>query len=113
MKDTTLSDLSRQTSIKTDYPLMDFSDSSWKDCAYTGRIIGPYIIFYQCGPIEHGTHVSGPVYQSSAESDYNAACIVVMYLTHFRMLSNRSLNRDTYIVPEEASIIILDGKSAV
>ena len=45
---------------------MDFSDSSWQDCPDTGRITGAYIIFYQGGPIDHGTHVPGPVAQSSA-----------------------------------------------
>ena len=31
---------------------MDFSDSSWWDFPYTGRITVAYIIFYQGGPIE-------------------------------------------------------------
>ena len=52
---------------------MDFSDSSWQGCPDTGRSTGAYIIFYQSGPIYHGTHVPGPVDQSSAESEYNAA----------------------------------------
>ena len=46
---------------------MNFSDFIWQDCPDTGRITGEYIIFYQGGPIEHGTHVPGPVAQSSAE----------------------------------------------
>ena len=52
---------------------MVFSDSSWQDCPDTGRSTGAYIIFYQGGPIDHGTHVPVPVAQSSAESEYNAA----------------------------------------
>ena len=36
-----------------------------------------------------------------------------MYLPYFRMFINESLNKDPYIVPEEAPIIILDGKYAV
>ena len=40
--------------------------------------IGAYIIFYQGGPIDHGTHVPGPVAQSSAEIEYNAACTAGM-----------------------------------
>ena len=47
---------------------------------------GAHIIFYQCGPIDHGTHVTGPVAQSSAESEYNAACTAGMALAHFRVL---------------------------
>ena len=46
---------------------MDFSDSSWQDFLDTGRSTGAYIIFYQGGTINHGTHVPGPVAQSSSE----------------------------------------------
>ena len=46
--------------------MMDFSDSIWQDCPDTGRITGAYIIFYQGGPIDHGTHVPGPVAKYSA-----------------------------------------------
>ena len=48
---------------------MAFSDSSWQYCPDTGRSIEAYIIYYQGGPIDHGTHVPGPVAQSSAESE--------------------------------------------
>ena len=63
-----------------------FSDSSWQDFPDTGRSTGAYIIFYQGGPIDHGTHFPVPVAQSSAESEYNAACTAGMTLAHFRML---------------------------
>ena len=76
-------DLLRQTNIKTKNHLMEFSDSSSQDCPDTGRSTGVYIIFYQGGPIDHGTHVPGPVSQSSAESAYNAACTAGMALVHF------------------------------
>ena len=36
-----------------------------------------------------------------------------MTLAHFRMLIHASLNKDTYIVPEEATMIILDINSAM
>ena len=54
---------------------MDFSDSSWQDFPDTGRSTGEYILFCRGGQIDHVTHVTGPVAQSSAESEYNAACI--------------------------------------
>ena len=60
-----LSDLLRQAGIKTENCLVDFSDSSWQDCPDTGISTGAYIIFYQGGPIEHGTRVPGPVSKSS------------------------------------------------
>ena len=69
MNDAPVTDLLRKASIKTDNPLMAFYDSSWQDFPDTGISIGAYIIFYQGGPIEHGTHVPGPVAQSGSESD--------------------------------------------
>ena len=86
LNDAPVTDLLRQASIKTKNHLMDFSDSSWQDCTETGRSTGAYIIFYQVGSIDHSTHVPGPVAQSSAESEYNAACTAGMDLAHFRML---------------------------
>ena len=79
---------------------MDFSDSSWKDCPDTGIVTVAYMIFYQMYPIDHGTHVPGPISQSSAESEYNAVCTSGMVLEHFRMLINELLNKDPDIVPE-------------
>ena len=67
LNDVPVTDLLRQANIKTKNHLMDFSDSSWQDFPDTGRSTGAYIIFYQGGPIDHGTNVPGPVAQSSAE----------------------------------------------
>ena len=61
--DTPVTDLLRQASIKTENHLMYFSGYIWQDCPDTGRSTGAYIIFYQGGPIDHGTHVPGPVAQ--------------------------------------------------
>ena len=92
---------------------MDSSDSSWQHCPETGRSTGAYIIFYQGGPIDHGTHVSRTVAQYIAESEYNEACTAGMALAHFRMLVHELLNEDTDMVPKEAPLIILDSKSAM
>ena len=92
---------------------MDFSDSSWQDCPDTGRSTGVYIILYQGGPIDHDTHVPGPVAQSSAEGEYNAARNAGMALAHFRMLIHELLNEDPDMVPKEAPLIVLDSKSAM
>ena len=86
MKDAPLSNMLRQAIIKTENQLMSFSDSSWQDCTDTGRSTGAYIILYQGGPIDHGTHVPVPVAQSSAESEYNIACTAVIVLAHLRVL---------------------------
>ena len=92
---------------------MAFSVSSWQDCTDNGRSTGAYIIFYQGGPIDHGTHVPGPVAQSSAESEYNSACTAGMVLAHFRMLVHELLNEDPDMVPKEAPFIVFDSKSAM
>ena len=63
--------------------------------------------------MDHGTHFPGLVSQSSAESDDNAACTAGITLAHFRMLIHELLNKYTYIVPEEAPLIILDSKYSV
>ena len=85
MNDAPVTDLLRQSSIKTDNQLMDLSDSSWKDCTYTGRSTVAYIIFYQGGPVDYGTHVPVPVAQSNVEIEYNAACTAGMASAYFRM----------------------------
>ena len=36
-----------------------------------------------------------------------------MALAHFMILIHELLNKDTYIVPEEAPLILLDGKYAM
>ena len=86
LNDAPVTDILRQANIKTKNHLMAFSDSSWQDFSDTGRSTGTYIIFYQGGPIDHGTHVPGPVAQSSAESEYNAEYTAGISLAHFRML---------------------------
>ena len=99
LNDAPVTDLLIQANIKTKNHFMAFSDSSWKCFPDTGRSTGEYIIFYQGGPIDHGTHVPEPVAQSIAESEYNAACTELMALAHFRMLIHELLNRDPDIVP--------------
>ena len=69
LNDASVTDIMRHANITTKNHLMAFSDSSCQDCPDTGRSTGEYIIFYQGGPIDHGTHVPGPVAQSSAESE--------------------------------------------
>ena len=113
MKDAPLYDLLKQASINTDNQLMALSYSICKYCPYTGRSIGTYIIFYQCGSIDHGTNVPVPVAKSIAESEYNAVCTARIALAHFRVLIHELLNKDLDIVPEEAPLIILDIKSSV
>ena len=113
MNDSPVTDLLRQASIKTENHLMDFSDYSWRYCPDNGRSTGALIIFYPGGPIDHDTHVSGPVDQPSTESEYNAAYTAGMALAYFRMLIHELLNKDPDIVPEEPPLIVLDSKYSI
>ena len=108
LNDAPVTYLLRQANINTKNHLMAFSDSSSDDCTDTGRSTGAYKIYYQGGPIDHGTHVPGPVAQSSAESEYNAECTAGITLAHFRMLVNELLNEDPDMVQRE-SILIWDS----
>ena len=100
MEDAMLSDLLKQVNIKTKNQVLAFSHYIWKYFPDTGRSTGSCTIFYQGGPIDHGTHIPVPVSKSSAESEYNAACTAGMDLAHFRMLIHGMLNKDSDIVPE-------------
>ena len=97
MKNSPLYDMLRQASIKTEKKLTTFSDFSSKYFPETGRSTGSYMIFYQGGPIDHGTHVPGKG----------------MSLARFRMFIHDFLKKDSDKVPEEGPLIILDGKSSV
>ena len=57
------------------------------------------MIFNKVGPIDHGTHITGPVSQSSTESEYHTAHTAGMAVAHFRMLIHEFLNKDPDIVP--------------
>ena len=81
IEDASLSDILRQSIIKTENQLMVFFESRYKYCPGTGRSTGSYLVFYQGGPIDNCTHVSGPVAQHSAESEYNVSCTAVMCLS--------------------------------
>ena len=70
-------------------------------------------MFYQGVPIDHFTHVPGPVAEYSAESEYNAACTVGMDLAHFRIPNKKLLKKYPDVVPLQAPLIILDIKSAM
>ena len=113
LNDAPVTYLLRQANLKTKEHLMAFADSSWQDCPDTRRSTGAYIIFYQGGPIDHGTYVPVPVAQSSAESEYNAAYTAGMALSHFRILVHGLLNEDPDMVPKEATLIVLDSTSVL
>ena len=72
-----------------------------------------HIFFHQGVPIDHFTHVPVPFAYYSAESEYNASFTAGIDLAHFRMLNNELLKKYTYVVPEQAPLILWDSKSAI
>ena len=71
--DAPLSGILRQSRIENYNQFMVFSDSIYKDFPKTGRNTGAYTVFYQGVPIDHCTHVLGPVAQYCSESEYNGS----------------------------------------
>ena len=56
------------------------------------------------------THVPGPFVQYSAESECSSARPEGIPLAQFSMLNNQLFNKDPDVVPQQAPLIILDGK---
>jgi len=80
--------------------LVCMSDSSWNDDVDTGRSTGCFLIFYMGGLIDHSSNMPEPVALSSAEAEYNQACVATMALMHVSMALNNlnllmRMNRDT------------------
>ena len=67
-------------------------------------------MFYKGGPIDNFTHIPRTFDQSSAEIESNSSCTARIFLSHFRKLNNEFLNKDSYVVPEQAPLIIFDRK---
>ena len=108
-----LSGLFIQAKINSKNQLMMFYDSLWQEFPRTGRSTGEYIVFYQGVPIDYCTYVSGPVFQYTAESEYNALCTAVRVIESFRILDYNLLKKGQNVVPEQAPFIVLDTKSAI
>ena len=87
-----------------------FSDSSWNDDVDTGRSTGCYLIVYMGGVVDHSSNMPDPVALSSAEAEYNEACLACMATTHMAMLLNEleGNKKPRWKIP-----LILDSKSAI
>jgi len=68
--------------------LITFTDSSWNNDVDTGRSTGCFLIFYMGGVVEHSYNLPNPVALSSAESEYNKACLACMLTSHLGMFLN-------------------------
>ncbi len=65
-------------------PVCTFTDSSWNDDIDTGRSSGCFMIFYMGGVVEHSSNMPDPVALSSAEAEYNEACLACMATSHLK-----------------------------
>jgi hypothetical protein len=96
-------------------PLFAFSDSSWNDDIDTGRSTGCYLIIYMGGVVDHSSNLPDPVALSSAEAEYNKACLCGRSVTHLKMLLNdmeaRSDNEDTVSIKLDSESAIAIGNS--
>jgi hypothetical protein len=70
------------------YPFYVFADSSWQDCPDTSRSTGGYHIFYQGGIVDSAMTFPIPVALSSAEAEYNNACVAAVATNALSMLHN-------------------------
>ena len=67
-----------------DNPLCTFTDSSWNDDTDTGRSSGCFMFFYMGGVVECNSNMPDPVALSSAEAEYNEACLACMATAHLK-----------------------------
>ena len=89
----------RENNIQiTQDTIVMFSDSSWNDCADTGRSTGGYIPLNQGGAVNYGSHLPVPVAMSSGEAEYISASVACMRASHLRMLiyNLKFLGSNTY-----------------
>jgi hypothetical protein len=88
-----------------------YSDSSWHDDVDSGRSTGGYLISYMGGIVDHSSNMPGPVALSSAEAEYNEACLATMALSHIQMFQNELENEPVDRVFN--TNLYLDNSSAI
>jgi hypothetical protein len=67
-------------------PFITMCDSSWNDDVDHGRSTGCFLIFYMGGIIDHSSNLPDPIALSSAEAEYNQACLALVASTHVSMI---------------------------
>ena len=93
--------------------LFTFSDSSWDDDFDTSRSTGGYLIFHQGGVVDHSSNMPGPVAMSSAEPEYNEACLACMATGNLHMTLNHIEGIQEGSEQDLPVDIFMDNKSAV
>jgi hypothetical protein len=102
----------KTNNLPTDQFLVAMSDSSWNDDVDTGHSTGCFLIFYMGGIIDHSSNIPDPVALSSAEAEYNQACVATMALMHIAMvIINLELLEEDHI--RKGIPLIFDSSSAI
>jgi hypothetical protein len=92
-------------------PFFVFADSSWQDCQDTGRSTGGYHVFYQGNIVDSAMTFPVPVALSSAEAEYNNACMACVAANAIAMLHN-DINGNDPDMPLDIPIL-LDNNAAI
>ena len=103
-----LCNLLKNNGLPTKNELVTFSDSSWQDDIDTSRSTGCYLITYRGGIVDQSSNIPEPVALSSAEAEYNEACLGCMGTAHMKML----LEDLEMQALKDPIPIIVDSKSA-
>jgi hypothetical protein len=93
--------------------MFTFCDSSWDDDHDTSRSTGGFLIFYQGGVVDHSSNMPDPIAMSSAEAEYNEACMACMATSHMHMTLNYMENVKDESAEDKAVNIYMDNRSAV
>ena len=93
--------------------LFTFTDSSWDDDFDNSRSTGGYTIFYQGGVVDHSSNMPIPVAMSSAEAEYNQACLACMATGNMHMTLNHIEGIQEGSKEDLPVDILMDNKSAV
>ena len=103
----------KQNDIQPSRNLFTFTDSSWDDDQDTSRSTGGYLIFYQGGVVDHSSNMPGPVAMSSAEAEYNEACLACMATGNMHMTVNHLEGIQEGSEDDKPVDIFMDNRSAV
>jgi hypothetical protein len=103
----------KENKITPSRKLFTFTDSSWDDDFDTSRSTGGYIIFYQGGVVDHSSNMPIPVAMSSAEAEYNEACLACMATGNMHMTLNHIEGIQEGSKDDLPVDIFMDNKSAV
>ena len=91
----------KDNGVSTANELLTFVDSSWQDDPDNSRCTGCYLTIYS-------SNLPDPIGLSSAEAEYNEACLVCMGTTHIKML----LEDLELVEISQPTPILIDSKAA-